>query len=117
MNAGTGTTDRRSHQHRATERSCGVEQAFRAGRPRLGVINPRQQCVKNDAAQHHAAVVSLGVDAVWVPFAEHVVRAFVDWVQLVMRPHVDGQLFHLDEIEVGFEQEVLGGLLQKLHRR
>ena len=57
-------------------------------------MNPVDERIDDQPTHDEPAIKSLRIDLIRIPFAKHIVRAFVDWMQVIMRPHVETQLSH-----------------------
>ena len=57
-------------------------------------MNPVNERIKDQTTNHKPAIKSFGVNFLRVPFAEHIICAFVNRMQVVMRSHVETELSH-----------------------
>ncbi len=101
-----GDADR--HQDRTRQHGRGLGQPLRARSAparRLGGIDPVEQAVESDLADHVAPIATAVVQVMRVPFAEDVIGPAVDRMAVVVGADVNGQLVQEVEVELCLGQQ------------
>ncbi len=115
VTTGAPTGDARCHQHRAGQDRSGFFKQF-VTRQFWRFIDSCEQRIQGHAAKDEPIVASIGIDRMFIPSAEVIVRSAIDRMVKVIRSWVQAKLTQLVWIHCRGTQNVLGSFFDRSHR-